>query len=423
MSDSKKHEPPPGFAYYAAIDPDTLLPQQQLLVPSNLKVRLEEDCEARLQRAREERRARVEAKRDEETRRADMAWKATAAPVQRPSRLSGSGSGLPEPGVHYDPAREHVVFDPNEWVAVHSTLMRNHVDKADRQRLDAIDQELSSKGPVRPIGLPDNVNVEMDALARAQPHFAEVVALVRKRLHLMERSGQPMRIPPMLLCGDPGVGKTHFALCLAQSLGTAVRRITMDSQQTNSALTGSDKHWSNSSYGLLFELLAMGSHANPVVVLDEVDKVNCRNGGYDPLAPLHTLLEPSTAKQVRDLSLELQLDASLVTYILTANDHLRVPNTLLSRVRVFHIRQPSGAAAIQVAQAVIESVVAAMLPGAQMPDRKFAVALAHLTAREVYQATEDAVASASTSGRSHLVLSDLPGWATWIDEAAGSILH
>ncbi|MDP3760455.1 MAG: ATP-binding protein, partial [Ramlibacter sp.] len=83
---------------------------------------------------------------------------------------------------------------------------------------------------------------------------------------------QPVRLQPMLLVGEPGVGKTHFAQALAEALATTIHIQQMDSDLTSAFLMGSDRKWGNSQQGMLFERVVLGQHANPVIVLDELDK-------------------------------------------------------------------------------------------------------------------------------------------------------
>jgi ATP-dependent Lon protease len=76
----------------------------------------------------------------------------------------------------------------------------------------------------------------------------------------------------MLLLGPPGVGKTYFSHRVAQLLGAPHAAIALDQPTAGSQLRGSDKYWGNSSSGLLFNLICLGECANPVIVLDELDK-------------------------------------------------------------------------------------------------------------------------------------------------------
>jgi ATP-dependent Lon protease len=146
------------------------------------------------------------------------------------------------------------------------------------------------------------------------------------------------------LGGDPGIGKTRFSVELAHALGTVIRRLPFDNGQSGSSLLGSDKNWANTTYGAVFELVVLGQHANPVILLDEIDKASKRREG-DALASLHTLLEPVTSQTVRDISVDFEFNASHVLWIATANDLTRVAPSLRSRFHEFWVEQPTGAQA------------------------------------------------------------------------------
>jgi ATP-dependent Lon protease len=325
--------------------------------------------------------------------------------------------------VSHKPGKRHPVYNPYEPLRL-LERRESTPDTEVHKRDEALYRRLSRKGWLRDIALPRGVDRSLDCLAADQPSFREVIAFVHGHLTLARRTGRAPRIPPMLLYGEAGVGKTHFAHSLAQALGTTWRRHSFDNAETASALLGSDRHWANTRYGLLFDLLALGEHANPVVVLDELDKSAGRDTRYDPVAPLHTLLEPETAAHVRDLSLDFELDASLVTWIGTANDPTRLPLPILSRLRLFHIGPARGEDAIQMAQGVINATLKKLLPRSEPVTRRISVDLAHLTPRELFQATEDAASRAAAAGRRHLLLSDFPAWARGVPDAqADQRLH
>ncbi|MDM0069920.1 AAA family ATPase [Variovorax sp. J31P207] len=207
--------------------------------------------------------------------------------------------------------------------------------------------------------------------------------------------------------GDPGLGKTAYANDLAKAIGAPLRQQSMENAQTTSLLLGTERHWSTATPGLVFEEICLGGFANPVFLIDELDKAS-RKSNYDPLAPLHSLLEPLTAKRARDAALDIEFDASLATFVATSNDPERVPLSLRSRFREFHILAPTGAHALQVARAVATAAAADLeIPGFASPTHALCHQLAHLTAREIYQTVQDAVAQALSVGRRYLIMGDL----------------
>jgi ATP-dependent Lon protease len=215
-----------------------------------------------------------------------------------------------------------------------------------------------------------------------------------------------MALPPILLIGPPGVGKTHFTLALAKAMDRPIERHSFDSAYAGSALLGSDRHWANTKTGLVFDAICLGESADPIILLDELDKADTVSRS-SPLGPLHSLLEPVTARDVVDISVGIRFDASHVFWIATANDLRNIPESIQSRFRIFILQAPTAGQALDLARAVVGSVHQ-RFPTFEVPHRHLVTLVAHLTPREQVQALEQAFASAATNGRKHLVRQDLP---------------
>lgn len=260
--------------------------------------------------------------------------------------------------------------DAMPWCDVHKFF-------ADYQRLLALprkeksdeDQtycELLARAAERPllrtVAQPPRAQAVLE-LVRTLPNFAEAITHVAEQLalHRLRQDGvfQPA---PMLLLGPPGVGKSHFAQALAQLLGSTVHTLQLASQSSGWVLSGLDRGWSGARPGQVFDTLAFGDTLSPVVVLDEIDKVNpdARN---HPLGPLYALLEPMTASKFRDEFVEFTVDTSQVIWIATANDEKDIPPALLSRFVVFRIEAPTGDELGVVLQTMYRQA-AAGIPGA-----------------------------------------------------------
>jgi len=212
--------------------------------------------------------------------------------------------------------------------------------------------DLLARGETRLVGLRKDWRARIALMRSDMPHLSKVIDRIEACCALAAFARQPLRIPPLLLVGPPGVGKTHFAKCVADLLGVPTFIYALESAETVSALTGSEKHWSNSEAGQLFRLIVQGEFANPLVVLDELNKANSGGSRYRPANALHAVLEPSTAQQLRDKCIDLTFDASYTVYIATANRLSTIDASLLSRFELFHVDAPGPRAAVSIARAV-----------------------------------------------------------------------
>ena len=125
---------------------------------------------------------------------------------------------------------------------------------------------------------------------------------------------------------------------MAQSLGVDIAKISADGAQGGFQLTGSHTSWTGARPRSLTALLAAGKSAAPVIVINEIDKIVDTH--YPVLPVLLNLLERGTAKQFRDEFSEMEIDASKIIFVLTANSTVGIPEPLLSRVEVFNVPRP-----------------------------------------------------------------------------------
>jgi ATP-dependent Lon protease len=333
---------------------------------------------------------------------------APAPPVDRKGEFHVT---LPEEQYWREPAGASMaaVWD---WEML-SDLVEHHnaghgsADSQDRRRMTTMLRKMVSDGPWRPIGFPPGE--DRDGLLRELRdelgHMPGLVDAVAASITRAATSGLPFRLGPLLLVGEPGTGKSYAARRLAEILGLQLRLIDMAAQQTNSYLHGSDKHWGNAAPGALFELLILGAHANPLIVLDEIDKAATRSN-FDPLTPLYSALEASSAKLTKDMCIPATFDASHVSYIATANSLRGLPMPLLSRFELIHCVPPGPRESLQMARRVWDQVARKFaLEGT--PPRAVLVCLAEFPPRRMVQMLERAVARMQLAGRRQVALRDV----------------
>ncbi len=196
--------------------------------------------------------------------------------------------------------------------------------------------QLAKSGPYRRFTFENKTIERLCELNQALPSFADVTDRIIDAVCVARKYSRPIRITPILLVGEPGIGKSHYTFELSRCLGTPIKPVAMDNLQEGSGLAGSSFIYSNSQPGEVFKVLTEQDHLSPLLILDEIDKARVSRYG-DTLSPLHNLLEPVSARQFRDGSVGLPIDASHIIWIATANYLNRIPRTLLSRFEVFEI--------------------------------------------------------------------------------------
>lgn len=328
-----------------------------------------------------------------------------------------------ERNLHPDKAKNSLavyeVHEPLKLLAGEKTP-----DKEIKERNRAIFDRLKALGRYRQVHSLGDISQllkSLDDLEQEQPHFREVISFIRSCGELALRRRQRMHVPPILLAGGPGVGKTHFTFELARALSRPVERHSMDADHTASTLSGSARHWSNTNTGKVFDVVCLSERADPILLIDEIDKAGGDRNLKNPLHPLLSLLEPVSSTAFTDLSAGITFDASHITWIATANDLRPIPFPILSRFRVFVINVPSAQDAIALAESILRKKHAEMgLEDFKEPRRKVAVWLAHLTPRAQLRALDEAYARAVAAGRLELARDDIPMEYLMDDDASSS---
>jgi ATP-dependent Lon protease len=249
-----------------------------------------------------------------------------------------------------------------------------------------------------------------EQLKAAFPNFGEVCDFVWRRAVLAGSAGDgAFRIPPILLNGPPGVGKTEFSTRLASWLGTHMTRVDMAALDASFKLTGLDCGFSTGRPGVVWDVL-QSPCMSPVVILDELDKRG-RSTSDEGVSFLLSLLEPSTATRFEDSCIGLPIDASWIHWIGTCNDASAIEPAVASRFRVFNVAKPTDEESMVIVQSVYEALRQREQWARAFPEQlppEVRKALATLSAREVWQALEEACANAVIRGRRELRVEDMP---------------
>lgn len=277
---------------------------------------------------------------------------------------------------------------------------------ARNEALAAFYERMRETGGTRFVVKPSRAD-SVDPLYESCPNFGEVIEDIRKSLALAVSGNEPVSFAPILLLGEPGIGKTHFARALADRLGTGYHFVSMSSLTAGWVLSGASAQWNHAKPGKVAQALVGGELANPVIVLDEVDKAG-GDARYDPLGPLYELFEHDTARRFRDEYVDVEMDASHILWVTTANDERNIPEPILNRMNVYEVPRPDADESFAIACRLYRDIVSAHDWGFPAePPQDVMECLATLPPRSQRRALMSAFGSAKLAGRDRLAVDDL----------------